>query len=74
MFGLFNKKCNHPANSLVVYKDATVENIDEDFNKVTYHLQCSCGEMVDIKYAKMIGGVDGFMERGRQKMMRGESL
>ncbi len=66
MFNIF--KCRHPANSLVVDKDATVKNIDEDFDEITYHLFCTdCNEKVEVGYAKMIGGVDAFIERGRKR-------
>ena len=66
MFNIF--KCKHPANMLMVEKDSTIKNIDEDFDEITHHLIClKCDETVKIKYAKMIGGVDAFMERGRKK-------
>jgi hypothetical protein len=53
---------------LAVEKDATVKNIDKDFDQVTYHLICLiCDEDVKVKYAKMIGGVNEFIERGRKK-------
>ena len=66
MFNFF--KCNHPANWLMVEKDQTVESLDDDFESITFHLRCiKCSEKVDINYAKMIGGVDAFIERGRKK-------
>lgn len=66
MFDLF--KCSHPANMLRVEKEATVENIDEDFDRVIYHLVCDkCGEKITIKHSKVIGGTDAFFERGRKK-------
>jgi hypothetical protein len=66
MFNFF--KCSHPANSLIVEKDATIKNIDEDFDAVDYHFICTkCGENVTVGYAKMIGGVDAFIERGRKR-------
>lgn len=66
MFNFF--KCNHPADWLMVEKDQTVEPLDDDFESITFHLRCiKCNEKVDINYAKMIGGVDAFIERGRKK-------
>ena len=60
-------KCNHPANRLSVLKAQTIANIDEDFDKVTYHLSCgSCGEHIDVSYAAMIGGAHAFIARGRK--------
>ena len=70
MFNIF--KCSHPADRLVVEKDATVTNHDEDFDFVDYHFICTiCGEKVTVGYAKMIGGVDAFIERGRKKYGNG---
>lgn len=53
MFGLF--KCKHPADELHVQKDATVGSVDSQGTQhITYHLYCrSCGEKIDIKYAKI---------------------
>jgi hypothetical protein len=52
----------------MVEKDQTVEPLDDDFESITFHLRCiKCSEKVDINYAKMIGGVDAFIERGRKK-------
>ena len=66
MFNLF--KCKHPVDSLIVDKDATIKNIDEDFDEITYHFICiECDKKVNVGYAKMIGGVDAFIERGRKK-------
>jgi hypothetical protein len=66
MFNFF--KCNHPADRLIVEKDATIKNIDEDFDAIDYHFICiDCDKKVKIGYAKMIGGVDAFIERGRKK-------
>jgi Fe2+ or Zn2+ uptake regulation protein len=46
--------CSHKAKNLVVYKDATEQEVDEIFTRVTYHLMCqSCGKRIDIKYAKV---------------------
>lgn len=45
-------KCKHPAAYLAVQKNETVEKIDDDFKKVTYHLTCiKCREQVTINYA-----------------------
>lgn len=56
--------CRHPFNALFVAKEATEVQMDEDFNKVTYHLYCSkCGEALPMSHAKLIGGVAEFMAR-----------
>lgn len=61
-------KCNHPADLLAVQKDQTVTPFDEDFEHIDYHFVCmKCNKPVTIGYAKMIGGVDAFMERARNK-------
>jgi hypothetical protein len=66
MFNLF--KCVHPADQLVVEKDQTVTPYDEDFEHIECHFICmKCNKPVTIGYAKMIGGVDTFIERGRKK-------
>jgi hypothetical protein len=66
MFNFF--KCKHPADWLIVEKNQTVKPYDEDFEDVTIHLRCvKCSEKINISYAKMIGGVDAFIERGRKK-------
>ena len=66
MFNLF--KCSHPADRLVVEKDQTVTPHDEDFEHIDYHFICmKCNKPVTIGYAKMIGGVEAYMERGRKK-------
>jgi len=58
-------KCNHPANRLAVRDESTEENIDADFTRVIHHLYCQkCMEDIDIKYAKMKGGVAAFLKRG----------
>ena len=65
-------KCKHPARNLFVKKDATVEpspKYPENFTNITYHLFCNhCRADVDIKYAKMIGGVDEFLKRGKDEV------
>ncbi len=66
MFNFF--KCNHPVDYLVVEKDQTVVHHDEDFDYIDYHFICvKCNEKVTVQYAKMVGGVDAFIERGRKK-------
>ncbi len=58
-------KCKHPANRLAVKNDSTEEYIDADFIRVIHHLFCQkCMADVDIKYAKMKGGVKAFLARG----------
>ena len=59
-------KCKHPARWLGVQQKETIERKDADFDVVTYHLICrKCSEAVTIAYAKTIGGVDAFLNRGR---------
>ena len=61
-------KCQHPAKWLAVAKEATEKQHDEDFNIVTYHLFCrKCGEQINLTHAKMVGGVEAYIERGKQK-------
>ena len=60
----FSGKCNHPLGMLVVAKDATKELVDEDFTHITYHFRCRvCRGYVNITYAKLNGGVGGFLNR-----------
>lgn len=60
-------RCKHPAAALRVERKATVTPIDADFTSITYHLLCShCGERVEVQYAEMVGGVEGFLARGHQ--------
>jgi len=57
-------KCKHPFNKLGVYGPEKKENIDQDFDKITYRFVCyKCHEKISISYAKMIDGVKGFLER-----------
>ena len=54
--------CKHPADGLAVVREQTVSRIDDDFEKVTYHLLCQkCGEACDITHAKTIHGVEKFL-------------
>lgn len=65
----FNFKCEHPFSALQTQKEQTVTVIDEDFEQVDYHFKCvKCGEFIIKSHARTIGGVDAFMERGRQRM------
>lgn len=60
-------RCRHPAAALRVERDATTEPIDEEFTRITYHLICgNCGEKVEVKHAKLVGGVEGFLARGNR--------
>ena len=62
-------KCKHPAFWLAVQEDSTEELVDVDFTRVTLHLYCQkCQEKVDIKYSKCNGGVEAFLERGRDNI------
>jgi hypothetical protein len=59
--------CKHPAHRLGVDKEETRERQDEDFDVVTYHLICrGCGKRLELRHAVMRGGLDAFMERGRE--------
>jgi len=61
--------CKHPFASLIVEKDDTTVYIDEDFSRVTYYLRCQkCRTSLPVKYAKLNGGVDAFLERGAKKL------
>ncbi len=61
--------CKHPFHRLGVLGEAVVKPIDADFESVTYRLICRhCGaEDLELAYARMIGGVDAFLERGRKQ-------
>jgi len=63
MSGFF--ECNHPFNRLVVEKEHTVENIDADFNRITYHLVCQkCKKLLPLSHAEVIGSTTEFLNRG----------
>ncbi|NIP56119.1 hypothetical protein GWN42_31265 [candidate division KSB1 bacterium] len=67
---MFKFLCKHPFKSLAVEKDQTSQYADEDFEHITYHLFCrSCGKSLPLTYAKCIGGVDAFFDRGREKQI-----
>lgn len=58
-------KCKHPAERLIVESEETRRQIDADFERVEYHLQCrACMEPVTVVYARMIGGTEAFLARG----------
>lgn len=58
-------KCKHPADALLIRKQETVEPIDKDFDRVTYHFRCiRCDKEINKSYARMIGGLEGFLSRG----------
>jgi hypothetical protein len=58
-------KCTHPASRLGVLRGETIDRSDADFSIVTYHLFCrKCSEPIELSYAQMIGGVDGFLSSG----------
>lgn len=66
-------RCKHPAQRLAVAKDSTDKIADADFRHITHHLVCrDCGELVDIKYAKMRGGSEGMRSRARDRMRLAE--
>lgn len=57
--------CKHEADWLCVDRKPTVTKIDDDFERITYHLWCmKCERHVDISHASCIGGVPAFMKRG----------
>jgi len=57
--------CNHPAKHLAVARDATVKDVDADFEEITYHLFCRrCGTEVEIKHSNIKGTVGDFIKRG----------
>jgi hypothetical protein len=56
--------CKHPASELAVNKVHTAEVLDDDFEKITYHLFClKCSAPVDITYVVCIGGVEKFLSK-----------
>jgi hypothetical protein len=63
MFWPFN--CKHPFSALATQKEQTEEIINADFKHVTYHLVCHrCGKKLNMKHAKIIGGVKDYLNRG----------
>lgn len=58
-------RCKHPAAILGIYSPKrTVIPVDEDFEKVVFHLHCrACGKKVDIACTSLVGGVDAFLSR-----------
>lgn len=63
MAGFF-KPCTHPFDRLGVEEHATSEIKDEDFEHITYHLICrKCNKRLPLKYTKLIGGVEAFLDR-----------
>ena len=64
--------CGHKAKHLHArdgMTEAPSKDFPEDFTTVTYHLYCTlCDKEINIKYAKLIGGVDAFFERGRSRI------
>jgi len=60
-------KCKHPFWALAVEKEQTVTVADDDFEHVDYHLLCrKCSELLTLKHARCIGGVDAFLARSRE--------
>ncbi len=60
--------CKHPAYWLRWDESVSTEvtPIDEDFEGHTMKCHCDkCGKDVTLSFARLIGGVDGFMQRGR---------
>lgn len=58
-------KCKHPAHRLGVFSPKpTIEPIDEDFEKVIFHLHCwGCGETLTVACANLIHGEDAFLNK-----------
>lgn len=57
-------KCKHPFRSLIIQKESTTKNIDRDFEEITHHLLCrKCNTKLDLSYAEMIGGLEGYYGR-----------
>ena len=60
-------RCKHPASRLGVQKKETTTRLDDEFDVVTYHLVCRrCGETLELKYAKLIGGVESFLIKDKR--------
>lgn len=62
-------KCKHPASSLFVEKDATVQDDPSSplYQHVTYHLFClKCDEKVEIKFATLKCSVEEAFEYHKQ--------
>lgn len=54
--------CKHPFDRLSVEKHITWRRLDNEFYEITIHLYCDkCKTPLDKKYAKLVGGVKGFL-------------
>jgi hypothetical protein len=61
--------CKHPFAHLFVRGPEEVVSRDEDFETVVYKFTCSkCGKDLDTQYLRLLGGVEAFMQRGRDKL------
>lgn len=55
--------CKHPADLLSVESKPETTGRDADFTEHRMKLRCTCGEVVTVKWAECIGGVDAFLRR-----------
>ena len=59
---IFQIICGHPLKMIHTEKEQTVEPIDNDFEKVTYHLYCTvCNKPFKVEHARTRHGVDAFL-------------
>jgi hypothetical protein len=58
------RKCKHPALTLEVQKDSTVDDKTYPYGSViTHHLSCGiCNKKINISYFKIHGGVDAMFD------------
>lgn len=63
MFNLF--KCKHPAAYLTIYSTKpVVEDVDQDFERVTFRMHCiKCNTQVDKSAMTLKGSVEEFLNR-----------
>lgn len=55
-------KCKHPLSMLGVRKKETVQQVDDNFECVTYHFICfKCNSDVTKGYSRLIHGVENFL-------------
>lgn len=59
-------KCSHKFKHLAVFDDSSIKDSEEYPHlamEVTHHLFCrNCNKRLDIKYASLKGGVEGFLK------------
>lgn len=67
--------CSHPFDSLTVQEPLKTDKQDEDFMGHVLLLRCGkCSKELGLKWSELVGGVDGFLSRGKPKADLGDRL